>query len=202
MRTVEAVAPWRNGDKLKVTLSDGGYFLADARSDAAALLAEGMEIDDDALARWRSHGGLTAPEAAGMILGRRSCSCRELYDKLKEKGYTPGEAASAVSKMQEYGLVDDEQYARDVVELCLARNRSKRFIAQELHHRGIDKELADELLDNIGGQRDAVRELLVRKYGDIEELSREQKAKAANYLRSKGFDWQDIGPVLKGLEDY
>lgn len=202
MRTVESVSPWRNGDKLKVSLSDGGYFLADARSDAAALLAEGTEIDDEALARWRSHGGLTAPEAAGMILGRRSCSCRELYGKLTEKGYTPGESASAVARMQEYGLLDDGQYARDVLELCLARNRSKRFIAQELSRRGIERDLAEELLAEIGDQKDAVRELLAKKYGDGELSTREQKAKAANYLRSKGFDWQDIGPVLKDLDEY
>ncbi|MBR4941917.1 MAG: regulatory protein RecX [Clostridia bacterium] len=202
MRTVVSVAPWRNSEKLKVSLSDGSYFLAKRESDAAALLAEGDEIDDEALARWRAHGGLTASEAAGMILGRRYCSERELWEKLTQKGYTSTEAADAVSKMREYGLVDDAQYARDVVEMCLAKKRSKRHIMEELRHRGINKDLAEELLQDVTDQKSAVREILEKKYGDIDALSREQKSKAINYLRSRGFEWQDIAPVIKGLDEY
>ena len=202
MRTVVSVAPTPRGDKLKVSLSDGGYFLAKKESEAAAMLSEGCEIDDEALAFWRSHGGVTASEAAGMLLGRRSYSERELFEKLTEKGYTPREAAGAVSKMREYGLVDDGQYARDLVELCLAKQKSRRAISETLRQHGIDKELILEMLEELPDQRDIVRELVRRKYGNTEGMSREEQNRVINFLRGRGFDWRDIAPVIKNYEEY
>lgn len=202
MRTVISVAPTPRGDKIKVSLSDGGYFLAKKESEAAAQLFEGVEIDDEALAFWRSHGGVTASEAAGLLLGRRSYSERELFDKLTEKGYTSGEAGGAVSKMREYGLVDDAQYARDLVEVCLAKQRSRRAISETLRQHGIDKDLIAELIEDLPDQREIVKEIVRRKYGSIEGISREEQNRVINFLRGRGFDWRDIAPVIKNYEDY
>ena len=202
MRTVISIGPAPRGDKLKVTLSDGGYFLAKKESDAVAELVEGCEINDEALAFWRTHGGVTAAEAAGMLLGRRSYSERELFDKLTDKGYTPFEAAEAVAKMKEYNLVDDEQYARDLVEVCLAKQRSRRAISETLRQHGIDKELIAELTEELPDQREIVKEIVRRRFGDVSELSREDERRIATFLKGRGFDWRDIAPVIRGYEDY
>ncbi len=201
MREIVSVSPWRGSDKLKVTLSDGSYFYAKSQSEAAATLAEGMEIDDEALAAWRAHGGLTAREAAGLLLGRRSYSERELADKLTEKGFTGEETAEAVLKMVDYGLVNDREYAEELVRIGLARGYSKRKILETLRNHGIDRDMARELTDGITDQRQTVRELVSRKYGDITGFDKKEMAKVIRHLQQCGFEWRDISAVVKGIED-
>lgn len=201
-RTVESVVPSKRAGSLKVSLSDGGYFYAKAESEAAAMLLPGTEIDDEALAKWRAHGGLTAEESAALVLGRRSCSEKELSDKLAEKGFAPSEIDGALAKMRDYGLVNDAEYAAEVVAMCAAKQRSKRHALEELRRRGIGRELAADAVEaGLGDQRTAAQELVLRKYGDIRALSREEKTKANNFLRSRGFDWQVISSVLRVYED-
>ncbi|MBQ5972639.1 MAG: RecX family transcriptional regulator, partial [Oscillospiraceae bacterium] len=138
MRTVTSIKPSKTGRKLRVELSDGGYFYADADGEAAKLLAEGDEIDDETLVRWRAHGGLTAEEAAALALGRRARSEKELRGKLADKGFTPDEADRALDRMRELGFLDDRALAEEIVAACAAENRSRRAALEALRRRGIE----------------------------------------------------------------
>ena len=202
MRTVTSLTVSPKGGKIKVCLSDGEYFVINKGTDFVATLAEGSEVDDETLAFLQSHRGVTASEAAGMLLGRKAYSERELFDKLTGKGYSPKESAEAVMKMREYGLVDDRQYAKDLVELCLAKQRSRRAISETLRQHGIDKELISEMLEELPDQRLMVKEIVQRRYGDIEGMSREEQNRVINFLRGRGFDWRDIASVVKNYEEY
>ncbi|MBR6772491.1 MAG: regulatory protein RecX [Clostridia bacterium] len=202
MRTVVSVTPNSAGTKVKVALSDGSFFHAKKNTEALATLTEGCEIDDEALAFWRAHGGVTASEAAGRLLGMRSYSERELFDKLADRGYTPSESVEAISRLKEFGLVDDRQFAKDLVEMCIRKQRSRRAISEVLRQHGIDRELISEMLETIPDQREMVRDILRRRYGEVSELSPEEKQRAIGYLRNRGFEWRDISSSIKDSGEY
>ena len=110
----------------------------------------GMEISDEEL-----HGLLQesetrrAKEKALYLLEYRSHSKKELADKISRT--TSREAAeAAVEKMEELGLMNDEAYARQLAGTLLEKKGyGLRRARQELLQKGIDRELVEELLEEL-----------------------------------------------------
>lgn len=112
----------------------------------------------------------------------RARSRKELADKLKSKDVPPEIAERLLDRFTEVGLVDDEAFARTWVS---DRQRSKglatRALAQELRRKGVDDEVAREVLDEVDpdAEEQAAR-LLVRK--KLRTLSRVDDTTATRRL--------------------
>jgi regulatory protein len=74
----------------------------------------------------------------------------ELADKLAARN-VPGEvAARLLDRFEEVGLIDDAGFAREWVEQRQSgRGLARRALAQELKRKGIEDELAREVLEEI-----------------------------------------------------
>lgn len=137
-----------------------------------------------------------AKEKALWLISYRSHSKKELTDKIKRT--CDDEAAEkAVERMEELGLVDDrvfaEQYAR---KLIFSKRMSKRAAVYELAKKGIDSELAEEVLDEIEvDPHEQIREVIEKKYRNISEEKIKRRAVAA--LQRLGFAWSDIKSVIE-----
>lgn len=110
--------------------------------------------------------------AAGMeLLSYRQRSEAELRDRLARKGFVPVAIDAAVERLLGWGYLDDGEFARRWVENRIEhRPRGSRLIAQELRHKGIDRELIGETLEA----------------ADIDELAAALEAgrrKSASYAR-------------------
>lgn len=74
---------------------------------------------------------------------------KELEDKIRRTADETS-AQKAVDRMEELGLLDDERFARHYAEKLLnSKHMSKRGIAFELTRKGIDKETAEQLCDEL-----------------------------------------------------
>lgn len=109
-----------------------------------------------------------AMKKAAFLLERKDYSRQELYDKLIKSGYIAPIADKVMDYLTERRFIDDERYAQQYVE-----RRGKKVgafrLRQELNNKGIDRDLADEMIEAI----------------PEEEQIRLASAQMAKYLRRK-----------------
>ena len=86
--------------------------------------------------------------AAARFLEARSRSADEVRRHLIQAGYRAELVESAVARLLELGMLDDQAFARMWVESRdRARPRSESVLRRELAQKGIDRELTAEIMD-------------------------------------------------------
>ena len=106
----------------------------------------------------------TARDRALRLLGVRDRSRRELERRLLQAGFEPEEVTEALDGLEEAGLVDDERFARAVVEHHTAnRLAGRRAVMAALMAKGVDRETAQAALEPSGGDEERALELAKRR---------------------------------------
>ena len=192
---ITAIEPRRKG--LSALFIDGEFVM---NLDTQALLENrfdvGREIDDDELKEMIDYSNeRRAKEKALWLISYRDHSKKELKDKI-QRTCDSDSAEKAVERMEELGLVNDEVFAqRYARKLLFQKKMTKRAAAFELSRKGIDKETAETVLDEIEvDYRENIREILERKYRNLNDEKTKRRAVAA--LQRLGYGWDDIRAVL------
>lgn len=114
-------------------------------------------------ARKRSRNGFTytaaedpndvdaCKESALRLLDAAARSSGMLRDKLAEREYNPEVIKQVLTRLEELGLLDDEEYARSVIRSCLGRMMGARGTVMELTRKGIDRQLAQRMVNETAG---------------------------------------------------
>jgi regulatory protein len=85
----------------------------------------------------------TARDRALNLLSFRDRSRRELERRLLQAGFEPEDVVEALAALERAGLVDDERFARSVVEQEAGRRLSgRRAVASALVAKGVDRDAA------------------------------------------------------------
>src|SRR6478752_5602302 len=109
-------------------------------------------------------------------------SRKELSDKLAKKLVPDDVATRLLDRFEEVGLVDDEAFARAWVQSRQpGKGLARRALAQELRRKGIDDEVAREVLDEVdpADEEEAARALVRKK---LRTLSRVDDTTATRRL--------------------
>lgn len=182
---------------------DGEYAVSvDTLTLAGSGFRTGSEISDEELYDLLESSRINrAKEKALYLIEYRSRTRKEISDKLIP---LYGERASelAIERLEELGLIDDEKYAREYAEQLIFRKKlSGERAAFELFKKGIDKELAEEIISELDADPvSQISELLQTKYA--RRLSSEkERSRTFNSLRAMGYRWSDIKEAMNGLED-
>lgn len=161
----------------------------------------GREIDDNELHEIINLSNeRRAKEKALWLISYRSHSKKELTEKIRRT--CDAEAAEkAVERMEELGLVNDEDFARAYAnKLIFSKRMSKRAASYELARKGIDKLIIEEVLEDIEvDYQEQIREIIDRKYKNINDEKIRRRAVAA--LQRLGYGWDDIKSVLSEYEE-
>ena len=196
---ISAIKPRRKG--LSALFLDGEYV---CELDTQTLIENrfdvGREIGDDELHEIIALSNeRRAKNKALWLISYRDHSKKELKDKIK-RTCDEASAEKAVERMEELGLVDDEDYARRYAKKLLSQKKmTKRAAMFELSRKGIDKETAEAALDEIDvDYRENIREIIDRKYPNISDEKIKRRAVAA--LQRLGYGWDDIRAVLEEYE--
>jgi Uncharacterized protein conserved in bacteria len=198
---ITAVEPRRKG--LSALFLDGEFAV---NLDTETLLQSGYkagkELDDEQLHELiQSSEARRAGEKALYLLEHRSHSQKELAEKIART--TSREAAEAAARhMAEIGLVDDEAYARSLAAELLGRKGfSASRARQELLRKGIDRELAEEILEEAAPDPvEKIKELIRKKYRMDAEDERTCRRSIAG-LQRMGYRWDDIRTAMNQIED-
>lgn len=126
--------------------------------------------------------------------------------KMLEKGYAPEEAAFAVAFLQEFGYVDDRQYARMFVRDVLARKAvGRRKLADELAQRGVAKFDVEDVLAEVfphDETAELARRAAEKKLRSLESRPPEKRRTALlQYLQRQGFSWDVVDAVVRQIDE-
>lgn len=110
------------------------------------------------------------------------------------------EVEGVMERLEELGYLDDEQFVKDYVSHCVrVRPRGRVLMARELKFKGLSKELIEKGLDEVEFDESEmafdVLERRIKRWSKFSEY--EQKAKAYQFLYSKGFNRDAIYKAIE-----
>ncbi len=198
----------KHGRQNKIHISVDGEYLLTVDEDfwLGSGYVSGDELDEEELAAFqRAAGSRIAFNSAMYSLDLRDHSAREMKTKLLRK-FDAESAESAVEKLVELGLINDERYAENLArQLFEYKKYGRSRIKSELYRRGIASDIINNVLDEIfeAEETDNVQrivDIINKKYYNkmIDENSR-RKVFAA--LMRLGYGYSDIRQAMSGFSD-
>lgn len=137
-------------------------------------------------------------------LNRRAMSRRELDRKLKELEFDEGTRERVLDRLTELNLLNDEAFGRAVVRETMSRKAAgKRLLQQKLFQKGIDRKLADRILDDSLDPEDQAAQALTLASKRLKSLARfdapTRKRRLYGLLARRGFDPDTIDQTMRAL---
>lgn len=185
--------------KLCSVYIDGEYAMKlDAQVLAENVVKPGAELDDEQLHELiMLSDRKRSKERALWLLSGRDYSRKKLFEKLREEA-SEDVADEVCDRMEELGLIDDEKYARRLShDLIQLKKMSKRGAMYKLMEKGIDRETAEQVLEEI--EIDPVEQicaLIDKKYINKLEDEKDRRRTVAA-LQRLGYSWSDIKAALE-----
>jgi regulatory protein len=134
----------------------------------------------------------------------RAKSKGELLAHLKKRGVEDDVAQATIFRLQESGLINDEEFAKAWTQSRhTSKKLSKRIIAGELRTRGVDQSSIDQALDEIDDESEyrTAFSLGMKKYNTMSRLEPEvQILRIQSLLQRKGFSFPTIARVIRELD--
>ena len=133
----------------------------------------------------------------------RAYSKQELYKKLCQKGIIPEIIEFTLENLQNLKLIDDENLAALLIKDRIQRgNMGRKRIMLDLLKRGIDKELAEKILERemVLSEDDSCHNLAQRKlknYTGLPKLTIRRRLSA--FLIRRGFDNELVYQTINNL---
>ena len=130
-------------------------------------------------------------QTAARMASGRMLSKKEVQRRLTKKGATEEQAADTADWLETLGAVDDEGYAGVIVRHYGAMGYGPGRVKQELHRRGVPRELWDEALEEQNDPVDRVVNFLDKKLRGQTQDPKLLK-RATDALLRRGFRWEEI----------
>ncbi|MBQ4516228.1 MAG: regulatory protein RecX [Clostridia bacterium] len=162
----------------------------------------GIELDSERLEFIHQTVLLSAAKNYGMKLtSARSYTKAALLRKMFEKGFDEREINQTIAFLEEYKLLDDEEYARRFVNDCInIKGYGKFRIKNDLREKGIDKDTADKILSEYDFneiEEEKILPLAQKKLGG--DFTIQNIAKTKRYLASRGFGFDAIDSAIRKI---
>jgi regulatory protein len=130
-------------------------------------------------------------ERALRLLSVRSRSRFELRQRLLRADYEPEEIDSALEDLERVGLIDDERFARELAEHQRRKGMGRRVGLAALRVKGVDRELAERIAEDVSPEDEAERALDVatRRLTRLRGLEPEtRRRRLVDFLLRRGYD--------------
>lgn len=165
-------------------------------------LREGMNLTDEQV-RQIEEGEVRQEcfDKAMGYLGRRLHSRSELERKLARREYGPAIIASVLDELSRLGYVDDERFARTrALSAAEHKKHGPRRAMVELLKSGVKGDVARRALDHVYKSQDTAgiaRALAEKQAARLRKLDPlVARRRLTGMLQRRGFDFEDIRPVL------
>ncbi|HEY8423184.1 MAG TPA: RecX family transcriptional regulator [Clostridia bacterium] len=123
----------------------------------------------------------------------------EIKNYLIGKGYSLDVIDEVIDKLKSYNYINDKEYAIAYINDKKGSNGKKK-IYSELKQKGVSGGILDDALKTISKEEEleTIRKLAA-KYVKGKTLDLKLKKNLANYLYSRGFEWEDYIDVINEL---
>ncbi len=208
MAEIDSIEVFRKGreDRVRLVTNDGRMHDFDAELAVKFRWARGLVFNEDQWAQWMAEQGrLVARRALLGQLSLRKKSAAEARQWLESKGHTPDAAIVAVEDALERGCLDDKSYAAGIIKRRSKATPGTLALQHELETRGIDPQIADDLLAPMGdhaGQKSQALRIAEAKVSSLKALPPQKAAqRLAGHLARKGFTPEVVAEVVEELID-
>ncbi|MBQ8522331.1 MAG: RecX family transcriptional regulator [Clostridia bacterium] len=141
---------------------------------------------------------MIATNLAMKYVSSKLITTKQLKDYLRSKGYKANVISKVIDKFNEYGVLNDENFASAFVNVKQT-SLSKRAIEQKLIQKGVNKDIASSCLEEFDDYEVAIR--TAEKFMKTKEYSEENITKLLRHLSYKGFDYETINKVLNNMKN-
>ena len=137
------------------------------------------------------------------MLARRNWGGEELAQKLQHEYNVPSELAeAAVARLIELEIINDEQFAAQLVRMYKRRGYGPMRIKREMRRKYVPDHLVEEHLQpTLEEEREQIVEVAQKKWDTIPaRLEKEKRVgRLYRFLLGRGFSSQAIASVLQSL---
>ena len=137
------------------------------------------------------------------VLSLRDHSEAELRRKLKEKGYEQQQIEESIARLRDLGYLDDARFARLFASSAMRNGRGYGVrLKQELARRGVAKEIASEVLAELGeefSESELLAQMIARRFSGFDPAlaTEKERRRVVGYLQRKGFSLSAIFAMFK-----
>lgn len=134
-------------------------------------------------------------------LARRMHTKKELVDKLVRYGIDRDIAIEVALWAEEYGFIDDAEYARVYINECInSKKYGTRRIKQALIYKGIDANTIEDIMCEFEfDEGEALVPLVEKKLAG--NFERKNIDKAVRHFIAKGYSYSDIKSAIGQIKD-
>ena len=143
-----------------------------------------------------------ATTAALRFVSFRPRSERETRDRLRAHGFSADAIDAAIERMRGWRYLDDGAFAEFwVASRAEHAPRGRRALEAELRAKGVDRAVANEIIDATNLREDeAAFALASKRLASLRGLDEAtQKRRLAAFLGRRGYGWDVITPVFARL---
>jgi regulatory protein len=190
----------RNKERVNVYLD--GEFAFGLPEIEAVQLRKGQELTAEQITLLREKDAVhQAVERGIRLLSFRPRSTQEIRENLTRHDTPEPVLEAALEQLQKLGYLDDEAFARFWIEnRTQFKPRGATALRYELLQKGISREVADPIIDQVVDEFDsalrAAQKKLVRYRGKPQA---EYKRKMSAFLQRQGFGFDTIRQVINHL---
>ena len=199
MATITAITAQKKAGRANIYL-DGRFFCGmQSVTVVSNHLAVGTEISEEELGEiQRQSETNVAFDKCVAKLSVRMRSKKELTNFLKEKGFLPEVIQECMKKLEEYGYVNDLEFAKELVRSYPSLGR--KMLQQKLSQKGVDVETISQALSQLDGETQKETAIVVaKKFIKSRSNAKNLREKLMRHLAYKGFDYEIICFVLDDL---
>ena len=142
----------------------------------------------------------SALEQGIVCLSARMHSAGELAEKLQRKGYEEAEINEALSRLRDYGYLDDQRYADALSRSLQRRGYGPGRVSAELSRRRVSREDKSYAMEEMADSMDVLRGFLARKFP--EGIPEEKREKTFAALVRRGFSSRDVRRAMEEAAEF
>lgn len=184
----------------EVLFENGTSLMLDSQYCVEQGIFPDIFIDEEQEKEHKKNSDIKRAKSLAMwYLSRADHSEKALRDKLKRAGFNIGAVNTAINRMKELSLIDDEKLAFRLAPLLLSANNSPRQAVEKLVLKGISRDIAKAAVgETENDPKEQIENLLKGQYRN--KLSNEKDIERTfNALIRRGFSFSDVKSVMRKI---
>ncbi len=142
-----------------------------------------------------------AKKITANLISFKMYTCKEILQKLMQKGISQEVAEAVVGEFCKAGILDDAEYAKAYIHDGIYVHMKGMYrIKQELIQKGVASSIIEKAIqDSEIDTEDSLAEYVRLRFGDKEFSDRKELEKAKAHLVRRGFGIYDINKCFDNL---
>ena len=195
----------KKNDYFYVNLDNGDKFNFHRSSISQYNIKENQLIENKAIQKALDHTERENIKCKIIVLlSYRQRSKKELKDTFVSKGYKIENVLSVIDQLEQRKYINDVLFTKMMATHLIKEKKLGRYLVQQkLFQHGIDFSVMDPIISSLYKkypQSKTIKEIL-NKRNISKRDSLKSKIKTINYLKRKGFHFEDINIIIEAYED-